>query len=141
MDSSSSTFFLLVPRVRVKADWPEMHQRLLKVGDILIQDRGNYRNTRNSELTISVSDAARFPHLFESLPWHAERKPEEMPEYVKYNRQDDGRLVVAKVNDYEKRMDGSIIAWCEGNLSFPLGKIDYPATEAEYNAYLQSQTN
>ena len=61
---------LLKPRYKVIADYPFMQWAL---GQIILLTTGN-----DGDYYFE-----KFPHLFKKLEWWEERKPEDMPEYVK----------------------------------------------------------
>lgn len=69
---------LLKPRYEVIADFPKNWN---KVGDIIEYSIGQpqilYLNGKD---TVPIEN---YPHLFKRLEWWEERRPEDMPEYVK----------------------------------------------------------
>lgn len=63
---------LMKKRYKVIADYP---YSIFKVGEVLSSfDQFSY---------ISESDCRKYPHLFKPLEWWEDRKPEDLPEYVK----------------------------------------------------------
>lgn len=98
---------LLQPRYKVIATWPlnDLH----KVGDIIHNPIKPYWFI-NSQGETNPED---YPHLFKKLSWYEDRKPEDMPEYVK---QVSGRIIP---------LDPSML--------YPAVMEDYlPATRDEY---------
>lgn len=123
----SSTHPLLVPRFKVIADYPKS---IHKVGTI-------YNCGGSAEdLLYCDRDGPRmrdYPHLFESLPWYAERKPEELTGYIKI-KSANGEWHIYKGNILDKDW----LKWKFGGIR----QDEFlPATLEEYNAYLQSQHN
>lgn len=102
----------------------------------------------------SIKHFEKYPHLFEVLPWYAERAEGDMPEYVKFG---DERLSITSYgNDIEPEIhkvkkhfrnslnsgmrysdkDSFISEW--HNTQYCYGSF-LPATLDEYNTYNQSQ--
>lgn len=141
---------LLVPRIRVKADYPNSP---FKVGDILHEEKNVFAfsvyapahllsrvNGENVYLKLKISkgDIERYPHLFELLPWWAERSVEEMPEYLKDNT--IGTIVI-KVDRYVKISEEW---WFISEANASIGhvsslRIFIPATKDEYDNYIKSK--
>lgn len=119
---------LLKPRRKVIAPWPGMERDGIKVGDIIIDpDRPNECCRYLDGSAAFTFDWDKYPHLFKRLEWWEERKPEDMPEYVKY---DDVSLFVPK-----QRV-------CKGSQApfnaFNFTAVDFlPATESEYQSFIQ----
>ncbi len=133
---------LLKPRYKVIADYPE---NTLEVGQILIESDvfDDWLQTDNFLHGIKKSCAVLYPHLFQPLPWYADRKVEEMPEYVKFIQDEP----------YYQLDKGVVISWQELDeyiksrselelLSHPIILMGYaePATKEEYEHYLKNQT-
>jgi hypothetical protein len=74
-----------------------------------------------------------FPHLFEPLPWWKERKPEDMPHYVKHIA--TGKMW--KVKEYDLPTGAHLIG-VEISSYWAVMKNLEPATLDDYNAYLQT---
>lgn len=121
---------LMKPRVKIIAPWP--HAGPFKVGDILMQFHPEvdiWRTCVNGIWSKStIHDVSKYPHLFKRLEWWEDRKPEEMPEYVKdkYNQ-------VHKVTSVER-----IGANLEKGF-YAHWKNVQPATLAEYQQYINSK--
>lgn len=126
---------LLKPRYKVVALWPNTE---FKVGQIVTDTYG---------LALKFYD--NYPHLFKKLEWWEDRKPEEMPEYVKRNEDnmsslsgDPLVLIVKKHFHYGED-------WRSGNIDFFTAQnglangYSYsgfqPATEQEYNDYINQK--
>lgn len=124
----ASIEMLLRPRYKVIAPWPEMGRWLAEVGDIITEyPTGTARNQNGDAVPTFEWDT--FPHLFRKLEWWEERRPEEMPGYVKTSDS------IFKVDKWDRRSRS--IALCDGKW---LDRRDVtPATESEYNSFLQSQ--
>lgn len=76
MESNTMTVEdLLKPRYKVIADYPGSN---FNIGDIL--HNPEYFDKRNSNLN-------KYPAIFKPLSWWEDRKPEEMPEYVKFTKE------------------------------------------------------
>lgn len=117
-DKPKSTEELLEPRYKVIADYPECP---FEEGDILV----------------NPTYEPQYPHLFQKLEWWEDRKPEEMPQYVKIQDDDDNFLPVqwGCVMKVEKWSNG----FCYVEDGQCLDNTDFaykPATEAEYQSYL-----
>ena len=116
---------LLKPRYIVIADYPGKY---VKVGRIFKSDIGEYYD--------------RFPAIFRKLEWWEDRKPEDMPKYVKlviagktqyvHRALDWGRMNCNghPLYDYYNRV-GTLMSSCVADL--------LPATEAEYLEYINSK--
>jgi hypothetical protein len=78
---------LMRPRYKVIADYPGTQY---STGDILpVVGTEQYVKAR-------IEHLSSYPHLFQQLPWYADRKPEDMPEYLEW---DNG--VVCKPSGYK----------------------------------------
>lgn len=126
---------LLKPRYKVIADYPGCS---CEVGTILIPDESGELMNKKAGYSWSVTrvlekDVKKFSHLVQKLEWFQERKPEEMPEYVKSIPEKKGYYEVKKV----KQRDGVFIEFDE---KFTEWRVDHclPATLEEYNAYQSS---
>lgn len=135
---------LLAPRYKVIADWPSLDE--IVIGDIIEGDIFESESLFNTPMN-------DYPHLFKKLEWWQERKPEEMPEYIKFT------------DDYIGFKRGQVYATCEnwtddiddscdiyfmkdklskeeyGNhIAIPGGDWIQPATEEEFLNYLKSKS-
>lgn len=152
----SSTHPLLVPRYRVKAKY---FFSPYNVGDIITMPTGGrsviltqtqYRDEFGDDVLVSnmySQDTLReYPALFEPIPWYEGLQVKDMPEYVRLNPENTiGGDEVFKVLDVKEYADGIGLAIrepgpTEYSRNHIAAKYFIPATEAEYNAYLQSQT-
>lgn len=129
---------LLKPRVRCKGDG-EYHfpGSCFKPGEILdVAHDGARLVSPKTGNYVDWLKYKKYPHLFEEVQWWEDRKPEDMPEYVK-----DNKGIIRKVDrwlwDEDSEVKNSL--YCE--LSKPVGgHIDWyphtfgflPATETEY---------
>lgn len=117
---------LMKPRYKVIADYPKS---LYHVGDILNGGWGS------EDCIYCDTDGPRwrhYPHLFRPLEWWEERKPEDMPQYVKSL----GGNSVRTVDHFEMSREKVIF---EGGIIRPVYKW-HPATIEEYNTYINKNT-
>jgi hypothetical protein len=125
---------LLKPRYKVINTWPDMGDRRYYQGETLtlIQNvNSNQYCIRRGDATLYDTYFDNYPHLFKKLEWWEERKPEEMPEYLKFG---DMIYKVSKpLTIYREWI------YVESNKEVPL-KQCIPATAADYEAYLQTLT-
>jgi hypothetical protein len=90
----------------------------------------------------TIEDLDKYPYLTRKLSWWEERKPEEMPEFVKYA--ENG--MVAKVDRFDMEttsawfmyLEGGIHPYCPGGSALE-NTHWLPATESEYSEYITSQ--
>ena len=124
---------LLKPRYKVMADYPAaMHS----VGDVLSAYENGIRYlveiNENSE-KYSMND---YPHLFKKLEWWEERELKDMPEFLKYNIDEENYVVKVYKWDMEKLfgyMDDDLTTGFDLNL---WQKEPYlPSTKEEYEQY------
>lgn len=111
---------LNILRYKVIADWPDMLERF-SVGYIFEHPYGRQYLTAESKY-----DPADFPHLFKELHWSDDRKPEDMPLYVKNK---DGvvlDLSVAMPKAVAMRVVDSFL------------HASFPATAEEYQSYINN---
>jgi hypothetical protein len=120
---------LMKPRWKVIADYPKNPYH---VGDIL---NGGFR----SEDLIYCDDKGPrwrdYPHLFRKLEWWEERKPEEMPEYVKFGLSKPTKVL--PVNKWLILEEGEVKLQFrpDGNFRFAWEFNNFlPATPADYEA-------
>lgn len=121
---------LLIPRVKCVLRYPDSR---FPVGSILSQDFEDH------ELYVYIDSNRKFwlicnpelyPEIFTPLPWWSDRKPEDMPKYLK-----DQAGVYSKatwgVSMKLFTSDGELWHITENVMSF-----FEPATEEEYTAYI-----
>lgn len=133
---------LLKPRYIVENLWFNCE---FNPGDILVKipysNAFSVQGFEDGMYAITDTDIDKFPYLVRKLHWHQERKIEDLPKYLKW---DNGPYPEA--NTVEK-----VIEWEEGPFGLtakvpsqvnPI-RAGYflPATEADYNAYLQTLTH
>ncbi len=118
---------LLIPRYKVISDWPDNAKRT--VGEII---------TSESESHSKYFET--YPVLFKKLEWWEDRKPEDMPAYVRCIRTPDQNIMpdmVLKTPDWNT-------TWVKGSIGqtkhFVVVNTNcfVPATEEEYNNYLST---
>lgn len=113
---------LLKPRYKVIADWPGMK---FDVGEILFESYT--KGLTNDYIKNGWCD--KYPHLFKPLQWWEDRKPEEMPKYLKLK---PGQEWVSKPIHYILAYD-VICPDKESGTFQPQLENFIPATETEYN--------
>lgn len=122
---------LLKPRIKQIADYPDSPQR---VG--FIYQGGGWSDNWYKEMKI-------YPHLFSELKWWAERKVEEMPEYVWYDTSsiyEKESLIVLKVAQWLQEPDGEIWASVEGDkIGYSSFFMTKPATKTEYDQHIKTK--
>lgn len=116
---------LLKPRYKVIADYP---CAILEVGQII--------NTYESAMAyVTESEKAclkDYPHLFRLLQWWEDRKPEEMPEYVKCITTPDQMIMPGEVFKVIWNSNGGGKAADNGPWIFPYTNCFEPSTSEEY---------
>lgn len=133
---------LLLPRYKCIAPIPFQPFPMYNVGDIYT-DNGKTAILNQNGDAVCVVEWDKYPHLFQPLPWYAERELSDMPEYVRYSEY--------YLNHYH--LDGEykdkifkVDKWAKGHYGIKAtGKgiihgyeINFlPATLAEYEAYNQ----
>lgn len=110
---------LLKPRWKCIADYPDNTN---EIGTILDRDWCRYKfdDEDAGEVLWRISD---FPHLFKKLEWYENRKPEDMPEYIK-------DLTTGEVFAYDDNYKAHGTAWMGDH------KIA-PATQSDYEEYVK----
>lgn len=131
---------LMIERYKVKNPYPHSPY---KVGDIIKPNNGRFVLTQTehrdewgetvrTEHLHKIEVAKQYENLFEPLPWWKERNDDEMPLYVKHKHGwIDKHIGVNHSGDCFTFIGrNETIDW----------KFDWfqPATEADYNAYLQA---
>lgn len=126
---------LMMPRYKVMADYPDNKN---KVGDIIEVLHAGTKEA--AELVCRWYD--KFPVIYKRLEWWEERKPEEMPEYVKWDydpKTDDinTKGLVEKVIKWAQDGYGVVI-----NESMIIATCHWlPATCEEYEQYNKRKDN
>lgn len=141
---------LLTPRIKIIYGWPECK---FSVGQILFYKQFGTRGWfihDGSGHGISLEAAKKYPKLIKHLNWWEDRKPEQMPAYL---RNKVGLPSVRKVvehNEYEAKMEilpedirrvrEQNANACIQSISWPYSACE-PATEEEYLEYRKSHKN
>ena len=129
---------LLKPRVMIINPWPDMAGN--KVGDIIYVPSDNWIYADGSLAEMDYFES--FPHIFKPIPWYANRKESEMPEYVKDHVKVSKAMWVAGVETENglqpmrmKLDDDPIQEWAviQSVMCF-----FEPSNETEYNSYIES---
>jgi len=114
---------LLMPRYKVIADYPSSPYYVGEIKDRLGDN--------------VAAHFAKYPHLFRKLNWWEERKVEDMPEYVK--------PIVAPYYIFKvTRFTQDEYCYFIGNNGKEIGEFISrfePATEQQYNDYINSNSN
>lgn len=119
---------LLRPRYKVIADWPG---NVWPIGTIYKHETIGILNPKKCD---------DFPHLFKKLAWYEDRKPEEMPDYVRVVEKsiiEYGN--VYKVDFIEKREPNTLLIKVGGFINPLLPHHFSPATREEYDNYQHSK--
>lgn len=119
---------LLRPRYKVIADYPN---NIHKIGSIIENKAGEPFDK------IKFYQCAKHPHIFKRLEWYEDRKPEDMPEYLK--EIEDGHTWIYKSGvDFIYR--GGIVDMVMKN---DKRRLNYcyvlPATESDYISQTKNQ--
>jgi hypothetical protein len=136
---------LLLDRFKVATTWPDMSNYEMYQGQIIklvkLNSGGFGHPTKGN--TFYKSFFENYPHLFQPLPWYADRKQEDMPAFIKCDER------VWKITEWKKDIVGRF---------FPMNEIDaegesenfanikwhfcaekfLPCTSEEYNEWKQS---
>ncbi len=135
---------LMKPRYKVINNWPDMDKWNVKQGKTFVGQVIKMTHKEKGQWYVSVLigrvyDAFfdGYPHLFEKLPWYAERSVEEMPEYVKWTKKYDAD----PVREYGDVM--KVTQW-HSNTHFTSERQGWkltggwfePATLADYTQYI-----
>ena len=78
---------LMIPRVKVVSGYPDSPY---KVGDIMVFDGDLTIHPNGMDIT------SKYPHIFQPLPWYAERDIEDIPKYVRVNIKGHGEKILMK---------------------------------------------
>lgn len=130
---------LMLPRYKVIADYPDSE---FEVGEILLQCKDGIRIVSLSRnMFMDFFKVHKYPHLFKPLSCWEDRKPEEMPEYVK--EKDSlykiGEVIKVKEWDMEDEETDVPCFMDEKDNHFTWVRGFEPATLEEYNAYINKQ--
>lgn len=124
---------LMKQRYIVIADWPQGNINPFHVGDIL-EEQSIYFTRINNAKSIHRDEIVKYPHLFKRLCWWEERKPQEMPEYVKrIGILDRSKFIFDRVKEWAIEKDNLIGISEDNKMVYPPWL--QPATEEEYLEY------
>lgn len=130
---------LLMQRYKVIAPYP---QSSLSVGDIISFELQHVEIAQYSALNgtpikwaVMEKEVQKYPHLFQPLPWYAEREPGDLPKYIKSK---DGKHIRELI---EITPDGFKVKIEECKKGYRICYNDRwePATIDEYNEWKQSK--
>lgn len=121
---------LLIPRWKVIDKWPGIEHTNCRVGDI-ITDNGRTAATNQDGVPQFIFKWGDYPNLFQPLQWYEERKPEDMPGYVRSEEN------VYKIANYDFKnntitLEGGAPCTLTSFLRYRL-----PITESDYLTYKQ----
>lgn len=120
---------LMKPRYKVIAPFPQMH--FIGEGGFST-DAIFYPEHKNEKYFYNGVNIDAYPHLFKKLQWFEERKPEDMPEYVKNLNE-----TVFKVSHHFTSSFGEFTQYgCNVNNVFISYRSLSPATETEYHSFI-----
>lgn len=124
---------LLRPRYKVVAIWPDMgdykyfHGQIIEMQDF--DSNGQwYIKTKKSTLYDAFFDS--YSNLFKKLNWWEERKPEDMPEYVKGTLGGEFKVMEFAILDNEFKK------YHKTGYRYLTGTDTFPATKSDYETYL-----
>jgi len=126
---------LMAPRYKVVADYPHMENDQIEIGDIISPYGMGFMYPEEVKKMYES-----FPHLFRKLNWWEERRPEEMPEYVKIV-QPPYKGEVLYLPDYERGSNDHEFVMNRDKLFMQHLAFCEPATEQEYLDYLNAITH
>jgi len=125
---------LMKPRYKVIAPYPNSP---FKAGQILIRDDSHENNYWTGEQCYTDRYPDQYPHLFKPLQWWEDRKPEEMPEYVRIEEK------VYKIREWENYF--GLLPHEDNPAKDSLFKVEHyfnkgvPATLEDYQQYLTTK--
>lgn len=121
---------LLKPRYKVIADYPGT---CFEIGEIIQWDDRTTETQRRALIIqssaghgIKTEIADKYPHLFQKLEWWQERKPEDLPAYVKWPHNG----LVALVIEYRIEND-CFFSGYDATEPYALRQV-IPATETDF---------
>lgn len=138
---------LLRPRYKVISDYPqppfneETDEHKFIEGDLLVQGNVNgiitfRRYGRLGHMSVGVPCIAhpeKYPKIFQPLPWWSDRKPEDMPKYLRWRTKDQ----ILKIVRYDD--NGEFYYLNENDICGYCTDYTNPATEDEYTAYINQK--
>jgi len=133
---------LLVKRYKVIGPYPFSPY---KVGDIISPKNGDVNfiaaKTETYYHFLPISKICEMENLFEPLPWWKERRVEEMPEYLKCLSPNYKWIKgdIVKVDKWIESFGSTLRFYSPDTDKITHHPFSFiPATEADYNAYLQT---
>lgn len=134
---------LLLERVKVISDYPDS---IYKIGDIIVYSRevaqsyDEWHNVRTGEKSFkNPGFFKKYPHIFQPLPWWSDRKPEDMPDYLRINY--GNGPVLCNVSQWMHKIgEQMVFEYYKNGLALrETTKGTEPITEEEYNAYINQK--
>jgi hypothetical protein len=94
-----------------------------------------------SGIRVVLHDIGQYPHIFQKLNWWEHREKSDLPEYVLWKDSSNG--MVAKVKEWVK---SDYYGWyCDlgvyGSMEFPSEQSLLPATQQQYNEYVEKSNS
>lgn len=135
---------LLYPRYKVINNWPDMGRDGYHVGKIVrlrTKEEDGRWCLKERDLTTYEAFFQNYPHLFEPLPWWKDRKVEEMSEYLKCLSPNFkwGKGDIIKVDRWLESFGPTLRFYSPDTDKITHHPCSFvPATEADYNAYMQT---
>jgi hypothetical protein len=126
---------LLRPRYKVIADYPNGAYEIGAVIETYESAMARALNLENEDCKICLLD---YPALFKKLEWWEERKPEDLPEYLKCVRTPDQIHFPGEV--YKMKWTGYMWGRTEKGVAVIETNCYTPATLEEYNTYTNQAT-
>lgn len=115
---------LMIPRYKVIADFP--FNNYYKVGGIITDHKNISARNENGHAVFACS-FSEFPNIFLPISWWEDRKPEDMPMYLKY--QNNGKI--RKVKAFHGSGDYMTVEF-EGGRTRRMKKEWTPCTEEQF---------
>lgn len=121
---------LLQKRFKFIMPYPGSHW---EVGDIFESILEDIYKVKSSPVKMIESVMESYPSIFQPLPWWSDRKPEDMPEYLKWRTKQQ----IVKPVRWEANCEFYYLS--EHDIVGYYSDYTDPATEEEYNAYINQK--
>lgn len=128
---------LLQKRFKFIIPYPGSHW---EIGDIFESILGgDIYGAKNSPIRMMKSVLESYPEIFKELPWWSDRKPEDMPGYLRINY--GNGPVLCKVSQWMHKIgEQMVFEYYKNGLALrETTKGTEPITEEEYNAYINQK--
>lgn len=121
---------LLKPRYKVIEDYPFS---CLPIGYVVDTDMALIDFQSSHTEVTKMEYLEKFPAIFRRLEWWQDRKPEDMPEHVKCK---DDENIICKVEKWDLESTSPWFMFLQGDVHPYNPVVFLPATEAEYQAFI-----